>query len=107
MVMVIHLKSSKAGIIVNTFPFAGFMVLMYIFETYLDIRQHAALKLPSLPKPLEGVVSQEKFEKSRAYSLDKRSVFFFHGHSFFQWICLRVCLMTYLLIVIYSISFNS
>lgn len=48
------------------------MILMYIFETYLNIRQHAALKLPTLPKPLEGVVSQEKFEKSRAYSLDRR-----------------------------------
>lgn len=50
------------------------MILMYIFETYLDKRQHAALKLPTLPKPLEGLISQEKFEKSRAYSLDKRFV---------------------------------
>ncbi|CAA6673732.1 unnamed protein product [Spirodela intermedia] len=49
----------------------GFMICVYIFETYLDIRQHAALKLPTLPKQLEGVVSQEKFVKSRAYSLDK------------------------------------
>ncbi|XP_010919128.1 CAAX prenyl protease 1 homolog [Elaeis guineensis] len=56
----------------------GFMILMYIFETYLDIRQHAALKLPSLPKPLEGVVSQEKFERSRAYSLDKSQFHFVH-----------------------------
>ena len=46
--------------------------MMYIFETYLDMRQHSALKLPSLPKTLVGVISQEKFEKSRAYSLDKR-----------------------------------
>ncbi|XP_078446100.1 peptidase family M48 family protein isoform X2 [Wolffia australiana] len=49
----------------------GFMVCVYLFETYLDIRQHTALKLPTLPKQLEGVVSQEKFVKSRAYSLDK------------------------------------
>ncbi|KAJ6818164.1 CAAX prenyl protease 1-like protein [Iris pallida] len=56
----------------------GFIVLMYIFETYLDIRQHAALKLPSLPKPLEGVVSEEKFGKSRAYSLDKSHFHFVH-----------------------------
>lgn len=54
--------------------FAGFMILMYIFETYLDIRQHRALKLPTLPKPLVGVISGEKFERSRAYSLDKRYV---------------------------------
>ncbi|ERM96188.1 CAAX prenyl protease 1 homolog [Amborella trichopoda] len=57
----------------------GFMVLMYIFETYLDLRQHAALKLPTLPRPLHGVVSQDKFEKSQAYSLDKSHFHFIHG----------------------------
>lgn len=51
---------------------SGFMIVMYIFETYLDLRQHTAIKLPTLPKTLVGVISQEKFEKSRAYSLDKR-----------------------------------
>ncbi|XP_009628878.1 CAAX prenyl protease 1 homolog [Nicotiana tabacum] len=56
----------------------GFMILMYIFETYLDLRQHAALKLPTLPKPLEGVISQEKFKKSQAYSLDKSNFHFVH-----------------------------
>lgn len=52
------------------------MILMYIFETYLDIRQHAALKLPNLPKPLVGVISDEKFERARAYSIDKRFILF-------------------------------
>lgn len=66
-------------------PFSGFMILMYIFETYLDVRQHAALKLPTLPKSLEGVISQEKFEKSRAYSLDKRFAHFFCHADFFHW----------------------
>uniref|UniRef100_A0A0E0NJ86 CAAX prenyl protease 1 homolog n=2 Tax=Oryza TaxID=4527 RepID=A0A0E0NJ86_ORYRU len=56
----------------------GFMILMYIFETYLDIRQHRALKLPTLPKPLVGVISGEKFERSRAYSLDKSKFHFIH-----------------------------
>ncbi|XP_034204659.1 CAAX prenyl protease 1 homolog isoform X2 [Prunus dulcis] len=64
------------------FPFLeaviGFMILMYIFETYLDLRQHTALKLPTLPKTLEGVIGQEKFEKSRAYSLDKSHFHFIH-----------------------------
>jgi STE24 endopeptidase len=55
-------------------PSAGFMILNYIFETYLNIRQHRALKLPTLPKSLAGVISDEKFEKARAYSLDKRCV---------------------------------
>ncbi|TKY63970.1 CAAX prenyl protease 1-like [Spatholobus suberectus] len=54
----------------------GFMILMYFFETYLDVRQHAALKLPTLPKTLEGEISQDKFQKSRAYSLDKSKVHF-------------------------------
>ncbi|XP_009615410.1 CAAX prenyl protease 1 homolog [Nicotiana tomentosiformis] len=56
----------------------GFMILMYIFETYLDVRQHAAHKLPTLPKTLVGVISQEKFKKSRAYSLDKSYFHFIH-----------------------------
>uniref|UniRef100_A0A2N9F587 CAAX prenyl protease n=1 Tax=Fagus sylvatica TaxID=28930 RepID=A0A2N9F587_FAGSY len=42
------------------------------------MRQHAALKLPTLPKTLEGLISQEKFEKSRAYSLDKSHFHFVH-----------------------------
>ncbi|KAL6565953.1 CAAX prenyl protease 1 [Orobanche hederae] len=56
----------------------GFMILVYLFESYLDSRQHAALKLTTLPKPLVGVISQEKFEKSRAYSLDKSYFHFVH-----------------------------
>ncbi|KAF4386669.1 hypothetical protein F8388_006624 [Cannabis sativa] len=56
----------------------GFMILMYFFESYLDLRQHAALKRPVLPKTLEGLISQEKFEKSRAYSLDKSHFHFVH-----------------------------
>ncbi|KAF9602573.1 hypothetical protein IFM89_029872 [Coptis chinensis] len=56
----------------------GFMIVLYFFETYLDLRQHAALKLPKLPKTLEGVISQEKFEKSRSYSLDKSYFHFVH-----------------------------
>ncbi|KAL9257991.1 CAAX prenyl protease 1-like protein [Drosera capensis] len=56
----------------------GFLILMYLFETYLDLRQHAALKLPTLPKPLIGLISQDKFEKSRAYSLDKSKFHFLH-----------------------------
>jgi len=56
----------------------GFMIFMYFVETYLDLRQYAALKLPRLPEPLEGVVSQEKFEKARAYNIDKSRFHFVH-----------------------------
>ncbi|XP_062174272.1 CAAX prenyl protease 1 homolog isoform X2 [Alnus glutinosa] len=55
-----------------------FMIFKYIFESYLDMRQHAALKWRTLPQTLEGVISQENFEKSRAYSLDK-------SHFYFLW----------------------
>eukprot|EP00249_Psilotum_nudum_P007280 c20445_g1_i1 orf=295-1569(+) len=57
----------------------GFMTFMYFFETYLDLRQHAALQLPTLPLPLLGVVSEDKFEKARAYSLDKSRFHFVHS----------------------------
>ncbi|CAI0470257.1 unnamed protein product [Linum tenue] len=56
----------------------GFMIVMYIFETYLDLRQLAAHKLLTLPRSLQGVISQEKFEKARAYSLDKSYFSFVH-----------------------------
>ncbi|CAN1160062.1 CAAX prenyl protease 1 homolog [Linum perenne] len=56
----------------------SFMIVMYIFETYLDLRQLAAYKLLTLPRPLQGVISQEKLEKSRAYSLDKSYFSFVH-----------------------------
>ncbi|KAE8665794.1 hypothetical protein F3Y22_tig00112528pilonHSYRG00008 [Hibiscus syriacus] len=56
----------------------GLTLLMYLFETYLDFRQHAALKLPTLPKTLQGVISKEKFKMSRAYCLDKSHFHFVH-----------------------------
>eukprot|EP00243_Klebsormidium_subtile_P003695 TRINITY_DN17285_c0_g1_i1.p1 TRINITY_DN17285_c0_g1~~TRINITY_DN17285_c0_g1_i1.p1 ORF type:complete len:432 (-),score=113.02 TRINITY_DN17285_c0_g1_i1:190-1485(-) len=49
----------------------GFQTVVYLFETYLDLRQLQALKRPSLPPQLKGIVSEEKFEKSKAYQLDK------------------------------------
>jgi len=44
---------------------------VYLFETYLDIRQHKKLQEKKLPKELEGVIAQEKFEKAQVYGLDK------------------------------------
>ncbi|GBG61826.1 hypothetical protein CBR_g23782 [Chara braunii] len=56
-----------------------FMVVMYFFETYLDFRQHKALKSEKLPRALVGVVSHEKFLKARAYSLEKSRFGFVQG----------------------------
>nr|XP_034593860.1 CAAX prenyl protease 1 homolog [Setaria viridis] len=55
-----------------------FMILVYIFETYLQIRQHRVLKLPTLPKPLLGVISDEKFKRSRDYTLHRSYFRFVH-----------------------------
>lgn len=88
------------------------MILMYIFESYLDLRQHTAIKLPTLPKTLEGVISQEKFEKSRAYSIDKR---YCHQHypfneyslSNFWHTCLLMVFILHCLLSATSTSFMS
>ncbi|KAK0582328.1 hypothetical protein LWI29_024246 [Acer saccharum] len=74
---VARVEVTAEGGVVMAF-FEGFMIVMYFFETYLDLRQHAAYKLPRLPRTLEGVISQEKFEKARAYSLDKSHLHFLH-----------------------------
>jgi STE24 endopeptidase len=57
----------------------GFMIVMYIFETYLDLRQHRAYKKPNLSATLKDVVSEEKFVKARGYSLEKSSFHFIHS----------------------------
>lgn len=63
-----------------TFPYfeftVGFIVLVYIFETYLDLRQHARYKAKEVPRELDGVVTQETFTKSQVFHhpfLDPRS----------------------------------
>ncbi|KAL3830733.1 hypothetical protein ACJIZ3_019535 [Penstemon smallii] len=56
----------------------GFAIMMYMFESYLDLRQYTALKSPTLPKPLVGVISQKKFEKSRAYNIEKSRLHLVH-----------------------------
>ncbi|XP_057967049.1 CAAX prenyl protease 1 homolog isoform X2 [Malania oleifera] len=45
------------------------MILLYLLETYLALRQHAALKLPMLPVVLQGIIRPEKFKKSRSYMI--------------------------------------
>jgi len=48
-----------------------FLWLVYVFETYLDWRQHQKLKEKVRPKELEGVIEDEKFLKAQLYGLDK------------------------------------
>jgi hypothetical protein len=55
----------------KTFPYFyfvfGFINLAYIFETYLDYRQHLKYSVTKLPAKLAGLVKQEVFEKSQRY----------------------------------------
>ncbi|XP_024541619.1 CAAX prenyl protease 1 homolog [Selaginella moellendorffii] len=73
----------------------GFMIFMYFVESYLHLRQYRALKLPTLPPTLEGVVSQEKFEKSRAYTIEKSRFQFIHS----VWTIVEECCMLLLKIL--------
>ncbi|XP_047937597.1 CAAX prenyl protease 1 homolog [Salvia hispanica] len=59
----------------------GYMIMVYILETYLDLRQRAALKLP-LPKPFVRVICQTRFEMSRATLLLKSNFNFVHKFVF-------------------------
>ncbi|KAK4559310.1 hypothetical protein RGQ29_008508 [Quercus rubra] len=54
------------------------MILLYLFETYLDLRQYAVLKLPTLPLISQGAISPERFRKFRAHSIDKSRLYFVH-----------------------------
>lgn len=71
------LEISRIDVLILSSSDTGFMICMYFFETYLDLRQHKILALPTLPATLKGVVSDEKFGKARAYSLDKRYCVYF------------------------------
>nr|POE63840.1 caax prenyl protease 1 like [Quercus suber] len=54
------------------------MFLLYLFETYLDLRQYAVLKLPTLPLISQGAISPERFRKFRTHSIDKSRLYFVH-----------------------------
>jgi len=49
----------------------GFVVAVTLFESYLDVRQRRAIKKDSIPKELQGVISQESLKSTQAYCLDK------------------------------------
>lgn len=48
-----------------------FTLFMHTFEVYLECRQLVCLRKTSLPAALQGVIKEDTFQKSRAYSLDK------------------------------------
>eukprot|EP00735_Rhodelphis_limneticus_P003650 TRINITY_DN15143_c0_g1::TRINITY_DN15143_c0_g1_i1::g.30583::m.30583 TRINITY_DN15143_c0_g1::TRINITY_DN15143_c0_g1_i1::g.30583 ORF type:complete len:470 (+),score=80.87,sp/Q8RX88/FACE1_ARATH/54.33/4e-154,Peptidase_M48/PF01435.13/3e-52,DUF955/PF06114.8/6.5e+03,DUF955/PF06114.8/0.024,DUF955/PF06114.8/6.2e+02,SprT-like/PF10263.4/0.064,DUF4538/PF15061.1/3.1e+03,DUF4538/PF15061.1/0.049,Peptidase_M56/PF05569.6/1.5e+03,Peptidase_M56/PF05569.6/0.19,Peptidase_M43/PF05572.8/0.22,DUF3671/PF12420.3/0.75,DUF367 len=56
-----------------------FMVFMYLFETYLDYRQHQKYKIKVKPSALNEIVSDEKFLKAQDYGHDKSRFGFVHS----------------------------
>jgi len=51
----------------------GFITVIYIIETYISYRQHKNYKIKTIPPKIKkyNVITQEKFEKSQSYGLDK------------------------------------
>ncbi len=52
----------------------GFVAFSYVLETYLDIRQHKNYKIKVIPDKIKSydLITQEQFEKSQLYGIDKR-----------------------------------
>lgn len=50
-----------------------FIIAEYIFDLYLNIRQWKRFHVKTLPEELKSIESQEEFEKSQNYGLDKIS----------------------------------
>ncbi|ODQ51725.1 hypothetical protein SAICODRAFT_8656 [Saitoella complicata NRRL Y-17804] len=51
----------------------------HIFTTYLQARQYRTLCATNIPKPLQGVIDQETFDKSQKYSRAKAKFGFVSG----------------------------
>jgi hypothetical protein len=73
----------------DQFPYLGltilFGILMFVFETYVDIRQLSNFyTIKTLPKEIKGVVSEDTFKKSSHYGGDK--LFFGRFESVFSFI---------------------
>lgn len=57
----------------------GFSCVVYIFHTYLDVRQLKYIKLPNAPPALAKLFTEDLYKKTQAYSLDKWWYGFIHG----------------------------
>lgn len=80
----------------DQFPYLGltilFGVLMFLFESYVDIRQLTNFyTIKTLPKEIKGVVSEDTFKKSSLYGGDK--LFFSRFESVFSFVFALVLLL--------------
>eukprot|EP01130_Rhizamoeba_saxonica_P013175 TRINITY_DN5593_c0_g1_i1.p1 TRINITY_DN5593_c0_g1~~TRINITY_DN5593_c0_g1_i1.p1 ORF type:complete len:151 (+),score=15.14 TRINITY_DN5593_c0_g1_i1:60-455(+) len=60
-----------------------FSTVVYLFETYLDYRQHKLYKLNKIPSPLKGAITPEDYQTTLRYSAEK-SVFGFFSSAYLQ-----------------------
>ncbi|GFR42647.1 hypothetical protein Agub_g3584 [Astrephomene gubernaculifera] len=51
--------------------FIGFTVAVYLFHTYLDVRQLRALRRPQPPPALAALFTKELYDKTQSYSIEK------------------------------------
>ncbi|TPX55386.1 Ste24 endopeptidase [Powellomyces hirtus] len=55
----------------------AFSWAVYLWATYLNYRQHVALRNPYIPPSMSKVIDQKESDKARAYGLDKSRFSFF------------------------------
>jgi hypothetical protein len=60
-------------LVFSLFYFKGFIIFVFLLESYINWRQHKRLQGRKMPALLPSLgVDEEKFLKSQAYGLDKR-----------------------------------
>eukprot|EP01114_Cavostelium_apophysatum_P009201 TRINITY_DN2228_c0_g1_i1.p1 TRINITY_DN2228_c0_g1~~TRINITY_DN2228_c0_g1_i1.p1 ORF type:complete len:420 (+),score=105.08 TRINITY_DN2228_c0_g1_i1:31-1290(+) len=57
----------------------AFIWIVYIFETYLDIRQFRKLQEERVPKEISSIIDEDKFQKAQSYGRDKTRFGFITG----------------------------
>ena len=70
-----HSSTGSTGSSFSSLPYLQAVLLfdlaVYIFHTYLDVRQLRAIKLPNPPDALKEVTDPKEFRKTQSYQLDK------------------------------------
>ncbi|XP_034939544.1 CAAX prenyl protease 1 homolog [Chelonus insularis] len=68
--------------------------ILYLWELYLSIRQRQLMQnLSSLPKSLEGLMSEELYQKARLYALDKNG--FGNLHDFYSTVINTILVLSF------------
>jgi len=52
----------------------GFLIIVYVFETYLEIRQRRRYKSTVIPDEIKDIVKEETFTKAQQYGYAKKYI---------------------------------